>query len=407
MGRKFDMKDMIGMVTMLCLATLLIIKLLPNVAEKPRDTPQPALEEKLTEIPSVPKLDISELPQMNMAAITLPEPPPMEVSEDLTPDPIQEVKQETIAHTPPKEEITSAKIKTIKPLQVQSDTEKSTLVKSTLQVSENAPPKQTDRIKITALKETANHVLSDQPIEKIEPLSEMIETQSDEQTKHQSTWVAEPELDNSDLDNLRNQSPKQQDDTIVKESQNARATITASIKNRETVQTGRSLLKVLEHGQGPAIQIIWPENAQNRERLYTHLTRCYGMVSAILTQSTFYRADEIGSWDLNPDLYSGFLRQPSGRLPNEERTQLRQIQRQNNLHGNLPPVRLFPRQSDAILLGGLQQLIGDNYLKANDIQGRYTLSNGNLRLENINVDGTSVSGSIDFTPLYRNCGGWT
>ncbi|WP_420548287.1 hypothetical protein [Curvivirga sp.] len=406
MGKKFDKKDLIGMVTMLCLATLLIIKLSPNIAEKPRDTPQPAPEGKFTETPSIPKLDISELPQMNMAAITLPEPPPMEVSEDLTPDPIEEVTQEVMAHTPPKEEITSAKIKTIKPLQVQSNVEKPTLVKSTLQVSETAPSKQTDQFKVTTLKETADHKPSDQPVEKVKPLSEMTETRSDEQTKHQSTWMAEPGLDKSDLDSLRNQSLKPQNDPTAKESQTARATITASIKNREAVQTGRSLLKVLEHGQGPAIQIIWPEDAQSRERLYAHLTQCYGMVSAILTQSTFYKADEAGSWDLNPDLYSGFLRQPSGRLPSEERTQLRQIQRQNNLHGNLPPVRLFPRQSDAILLGGLQQLIGDQYLKANDIQGRYALSNGKLHLENIRVDGISVSGRIDFTPLYRNCGGW-
>ena len=161
--------------------------------------------------------------------------------------------------------------------------------------------------------------------------------------------------------------------------------------------TGRVLLRMLEHGKGPSVEIAWPQSADNRRRLYSALTRCYGMQAAVLHRSKalFSAEDPPGvSWKLNIDRLSGFLRSPQGASITTERKLFRQIARRHNLN-NWTPVRVFPRAVDAVLLGGLEQLVGNRYGAAKRIQAYYSLTSSGLTLQRIRVDGRAINGSVE------------
>ena len=57
-------------------------------------------------------------------------------------------------------------------------------------------------------------------------------------------------------------------------------------------------------------------------------------------------------------------------------------------------VRVFPREVDALLLGGLHRLIGPDYKKHNTIRARYQLQGGGVKIGNLNVDGAPFDGII-------------
>jgi hypothetical protein len=161
--------------------------------------------------------------------------------------------------------------------------------------------------------------------------------------------------------------------------------------------TGRVLLRMLEHGKGPSIEIAWPQSADNRHRLYSALTRCYGMQAAVLhhSKALFSAGDPPGvSWKLNIDRFSGFLRSPQGANIAAESDLFRQIARRHNLN-NWTPVRVFPRMVDAVLLGGLEQLVGNRYGSAKRIQAYYNLTSSGLTLQSIRVDGRIIDGSVE------------
>jgi hypothetical protein len=161
--------------------------------------------------------------------------------------------------------------------------------------------------------------------------------------------------------------------------------------------TGRVSLRMLEHGKGPSIEIAWPQSADDRRRLYSALTRCYGMQAAVLHRSKalFSAGDPPGvSWKLNIDRFSGFLRSPQGANIVAESNLFRQIARRHNLN-TWTPVRVFPRAVDAVLLGGLEQLVGNRYGSAKRIQAYYSLTASGLTLQSIQVDGRAINGSVE------------
>jgi len=156
--------------------------------------------------------------------------------------------------------------------------------------------------------------------------------------------------------------------------------------------TGRVLLRMLEHGKGPSIEIAWPQSADNRRRLYSALTWCYGMQAAVLhhSKALFSAGDPPGvSWKLNIDRFSGFLRSPQGANITAESDLFRQIARRHNLN-NWTPLCVFPRTVDAVLLGGLEQLIGNR-------------SASGLTLQSIQVDGRAINGSVELPLSSRQC----
>jgi len=158
---------------------------------------------------------------------------------------------------------------------------------------------------------------------------------------------------------------------------------------KSDIQKGRALLKILEHGKGPGIEIAWPNNARQRTRLFETLSACYGMKMALFDNNNIYMSQG-GSGratTLNLDKYSGYIRQIEGSLTPPERRYVRKLRQ---YHGNRiggEVIRIFPRNVDAQILGGIKHFIGDNYMSSRVVSSKYTLKNGTVFLEGITVDG--------------------
>ncbi len=169
---------------------------------------------------------------------------------------------------------------------------------------------------------------------------------------------------------------------------------------------GRVLLRILEHGSGPEIEIAWPVSGIQRRALYRLFEACYGMEIAMLDSSgrLFGRTGKSGqAWRPNMDRYSGFVRQPAGRLTRDEKNSLAHIRA---LHGGLrgaSNVRLFPRRLDAMLLGGLKTLVGEGYEGAAAIRAHYRRDGNIVLVESIRLDGRPILGRIDLSSAARRC----
>ncbi|MBF0246735.1 MAG: hypothetical protein HQL36_01475 [Alphaproteobacteria bacterium] len=170
-------------------------------------------------------------------------------------------------------------------------------------------------------------------------------------------------------------------------------------------ENGRTLLRILEHGKGPAIEIAWPDDDRKRSLLFDHFRDCHGMRVALmdLDGRLFTESEETGHpWDLNLDRYSGFVRRPSGAMSGEEMKAAEHIKMHHALQGHMRQVRLFPRNSDAILLGSLREIVGDRYRSAQSITAAYRFNGHAVQVNGIVVDGEPVPGHL-ILPSQRTC----
>lgn len=170
-----------------------------------------------------------------------------------------------------------------------------------------------------------------------------------------------------------------------------------SVKIDKTITAeGRTLLRLLEHGKGPTIEIAWPSRAAERARLFRYLRGCLGMRVALMDgEKGFYLASGQAGVvsELNLDRFSGFMRHPSGRMSAVENRLIASMRARHNNSGAVP-VRLFPRIVDAALLGGLNKAVGASYGAAKYIQARYRRVGRGLYIDDIRVDGRAVAGKI-------------
>ncbi len=168
----------------------------------------------------------------------------------------------------------------------------------------------------------------------------------------------------------------------------------------EAVRTGRQLLRIFEHGDGPEIEIAWPGSSAERERLHGVLRRCFGMRLALIDQAggLYLDAGPRGRrWPIDLDRFSAFVRRTNGRITSAER---RDADRVARYHHRLPAtdsVRLFPRAADAALLGGLAHLLGGDYRAAKAITASYRLRGLRVTVGDLRIDGRRVAGRIDLS----------
>ena len=165
----------------------------------------------------------------------------------------------------------------------------------------------------------------------------------------------------------------------------------------------RVLLRQLEAGDGPAIEIAWPSSGRDREKLYAVFIRCYGMALAILDREgrLFRASDPPGrSWVLNRDRYSGFVRQVSGQRGAAEKQVLARIRAHHKISTGMP-VRLFPRSVDAALLGGLRRLADTRYEAGTAIRAHYGLSGATVWVTDITIETRAIPGTIILHPDCR------
>lgn len=165
---------------------------------------------------------------------------------------------------------------------------------------------------------------------------------------------------------------------------------------------GARLLSELEAGDGPVLELTWPDRRDDKDRLARHLTRCAGLVAALLSGGRLWRASDPPGTAWLPDRrhFSGIMRRARSMSSGSTATVIKA--RHGLVEGDA--VALVTRAFDARLLGGLARLVGGVRLAKGHVAGRYALAGNRLVLEAIKVDGTTVSGRVDLGAVGR-CGG--
>ena len=359
-------KDLPVLLLWLCVAALLFMQLELPGTEKPNNNSQEAAVPQPSPEAEAPKPDRPAAPALRI--VSLPPPPSPAAHSDAARTPSPAPKSVTPS-TPPQN-----KIRALKP--------------------RSRPAAPSPRQPVVPLRPAPPQVTASK-ISPPEPAPRTIEALKPEEPNEARPDTADrpPPQDEGDLppkqpeaqDPAPEAEPVSQDENVVTVDQ-------------VEVKDGRTLLRLLEHGSGPEIELAWPDSQAERRRLYQRLHDCFGMRIAVMDRSGRLYRDSSGtmaSWRPNMDLYSGFMRSPSGRLAPEEEALLRALRRQVPSAG---PVRLFPRRVDALLLGGLQALMGPRYGALQSIQGRYRVRGNRILIEGVQGDGRPVAGTLDLTP---------
>ena len=169
---------------------------------------------------------------------------------------------------------------------------------------------------------------------------------------------------------------------------------------------GRALLRILERGYGPSIEIAWPPRQRDRGELFALFSRCFGLRVALMTDDgALYGLDGAPgeALDLDIDYYSGFVRSPEGRLTSEEHRQIAAMHATHGQLANASAIRIFPRRVDALLLGGLRAVIGESYQNTSTIHAAYLIRGSSVAVTAIVADGRSFPGEIDLLRARQRC----
>jgi len=211
----------------------------------------------------------------------------------------------------------------------------------------------------------------------------------------QKTPAAKPEKEKP---RVEKPSPKLTEPTQV--------SVKIETAKEDAVKEGRVLLKLLETGKGPDVEIAWPEHSDQKRKLFEAFETCLGLQTGLMTKlGTIYVAGGRRGHPkkINPDRTSLFLRQSTGALPSKEIKQHAAIRVYHSLSGG-EPVRLFARVVDAALLGGLFQLVPAKVKSGVRVRGQYGLKAGAITIERISVNGVKQTGKVEIrTSLLGLC----
>ncbi|MGB0682360.1 MAG: hypothetical protein ACPGOV_06615 [Magnetovibrionaceae bacterium] len=175
---------------------------------------------------------------------------------------------------------------------------------------------------------------------------------------------------------------------------------------QDSLPAGRVLLTLMEHGEGPSIEIAWPDDRSAWAPLYRRLTGCHGVTTVLLAGDgrVFDQGGTPGQGRrLDRDRWSTFIRHPKGDLVHQEK---RRIQAIRHRHGLIEarPVRLFPRHVDAAFLGQLAATLGGSYRDAEVIRATYGLDGATLVVGDITVDGRPIKSDMRLASRKSGCG---
>ena len=88
------------------------------------------------------------------------------------------------------------------------------------------------------------------------------------------------------------------------------------------------------------------------------------------------------------------MRKSGGTRTSGEARRKRDIHRRHPASASADLIRVFPRPVDALLFGGLRELIGPDYVKSGSLQARYTASGRAIFVGDIVVDGVAIEGRV-------------
>lgn len=187
--------------------------------------------------------------------------------------------------------------------------------------------------------------------------------------------------------------------SIAKDSNKPRKTSIADSIGRtsgrsEKNNIGEKLLARLETGEGPHIEIAWPAQARDRQRLFRIFHNCVGVRLARLQGKRITTVEADAAYGG----FSGYVRVINGATTLDEQALLRNLD-----HPGIP-VRLFPRHFDERLLAGLARLTAGSLQGVQRIHGNYTFRENALILASVTIDGRPVPGKILLVDI-RHCAG--
>jgi hypothetical protein len=164
---------------------------------------------------------------------------------------------------------------------------------------------------------------------------------------------------------------------------------------------GRPLLRLLEHGEGPNVEIAWPNHPVARAKLYDAMRRCHGLRSALLRGEEILMSTPDGAVEnFDADRFSGFIRAIQGPPTKVEARRIK-VLRARHEAGGASAIRLLSRHFDARLLGGLRHLVGAGYRAAGSVTARYAIAGRRVMVHGIVVDGRETPGRIEIEPSSR------
>ena len=161
-------------------------------------------------------------------------------------------------------------------------------------------------------------------------------------------------------------------------------------------QKAYDYLDLLEKGKGPHIQIAWPQNPQEQAHIYQYLRDCSQMKTIVMSEKgLLYKlgGKKGQNWLIDTKKYSGFVRQTT-HLQADEHYQIDLIKQFHHGLQNAQAVRIFPRESDAQLLGAISQLLPANHQANFSFQGEYAYINNQLTLTNIHINNQPIHHTI-------------
>ena len=337
--------EIISMGLSIAIVAVLLIQLLPSQSPPIRDLPKASKP-----VPMVPPKPVA------LAAVPLPAPPsaPVPVATATTPS----AAPELVTPMKPTSKETSMPVKTVEPLQ----------------------------------KTLEPHVEKAAPL-KVEPIKPV---------KTAASALEKPIIP---LKKPGVASPAPQP-APTKPAQTPTPQTVGTTDTTPLMASGRPLLRLLEHGDGPSIDIAWPRNARGREALFQLFAECYGMMVVLMASNGDLYSDRntSGPWEINRDRYSGFVRQSGALGTTSERAWSRRILHRHPWASGSTTIRVFPRAMDALLIGGLSRLLGEDYRAAKSIGARYVQIGNAILIDDIVADGLPIAGRIDLTAAgSRRC----
>ena len=202
----------------------------------------------------------------------------------------------------------------------------------------------------------------------------------------------------SHVENLQ----KQGKDFKISKSNSAFSEVLKSTKPKEeNIQLAALDLEKLVKSEGLSITFYWPEAQDEREAVYHILQHCHNMT--------------LGVFDANMILFD----QHNKRLSKTEISNISPMLRhvsapvtalESGLLGQLrkrqpgPMVRIFPKRFDAFLIASLRQNANINKNIKGRITANYSIENGEIFLENWNLNGKTLSGNIELSGFSTQCG---
>ncbi len=335
---------------------------------------------------TIPEPEKAAAVQAIVATVTLP--PPPEAAPEPSPEPAQEITPLTAA-------VSAPEVQEIEPLKKQPQATAEAAPEAKTIEPLKARPKTTEPLKA---RPKTTEPLKARP-KTIEPLKARPKTI--EPLKARPKTIEPLKARPKTIEPLKARQPETPPPAPVVKIKSPQQ---APQDAKTAAQTGRPLLRMMEHGDGPSIEISWPRDSRARADLYRVFSQCYGMRVALMTAagSLYDEASDPGqAWPINTDRFSGFLRRSQGGATADELATTRRIRARHGL-SNAAAVRVFPRQTDAVLLGGLKNLTGDGYANGQTIRAAYRLSGWRVGIADIHVDSRPVAGEVDLSGAARS-----